>query len=137
MKDVLDVFEVCDVILICTMHERSYQRLIVWKEAHALCLLAYEFVKKFPSEERFGLMSQMRRSSYSVPMNIAEGSTKKSHKERERFYETAACSLEELHYQCILAKDLKYLAGGQFDQVHDHIQRVSFLLMKLRRALHI
>lgn len=68
-------------------------------------------------------------------MNIAEGSGKKSHKERERFYETASCSLEELFCQCLFARDLKYISKEEFEIANDHIQRVSFLLMKLRSTL--
>lgn len=117
------------------MRKRPFENLIVWQESYALSLWVYEITKKFPSEEKFRLVDQMCRSSYSVPMNIAEGSGKKSHKERERFYETASCSLEELYCQCLFARDLKYISEKEFEKADDHMQRVSFLLMKLRAAL--
>lgn len=114
---------------------RPYQQLIVWKEAHALCLSIYTLTKKFPNEERFGLVSQMRRSSSSVPTNIAEGSGKKSVKEREHFFEHASCSLEELHYQCYLSLGLEYVTQDEFKKTDELIGRVGYLLMRLRAAL--
>ena len=117
------------------MIERPYQRLIVWKEAHALCLRTYRVTKEFPPEERYGLKSQMRSSSSSVPTNIAEGSRKSHPKERGQFYERAHCSLEELHYQYLLSCELGYIAQEEFKEVDGHIQRVSYLLMKLRNAI--
>jgi len=69
-------------------------------------------------------------------MNITEGSGKSSTKERGHFYEIAACSLEELHYQCLLSKDLQYIDEKTFLEAEDHIRRTSFLLTKLRQSLH-
>ena len=117
------------------MHIRPYEKLIVWQEAHALCLWIYKLTPKFPKDERFRLVTQMCKSSYSVPTNIAEGSGKKSIKEREHFYEIASCSLEELHYQSRLVRDLGYINDEEFRQADDHIQRVSYLLMRLRKSL--
>ena len=117
------------------MHVRPYEKLIVWQEAHKLCLRALDLTEKFPKDERFRLVHQMCKSAYSVPMNIAEGSGKKSLKERERFFEIAACSLEELHYQSMLVRDRKYISLQEFCDMDDHIQRVSYLLMKIRQSL--
>ncbi len=117
------------------MHIRPYEKLVVWQEAHKLCLWIYKNTRHFPSDERFRLVSQMCRSAYSTPMNITEGSSKSSKKERSYFYEIAACSLEELHYQCVLARDLCYMDTSDFSKTDDHIQRVSFLLMKLRQSV--
>jgi len=114
---------------------RPYQKLIAWQEAHELCLWIYQCTEKFPASEKIGLISQMRRAAVSVCSNIAEGSRKKSHKEKFRFYETAICSLEELHYQCLLSKDLRYMDNVQFTEADGRISRVSFLTTKLRAAL--
>ena len=117
------------------MHTRPYEKLIVWQEAYKLCLLIYKITFKFPSEEKFGLVSQMRRSSYSVCINLAEGNTKKSMKEKCHFIEIAHSSLEELHCEARLSKDLQYLPDTIFEEVDDYIQRISFLLLKLRQSL--
>jgi four helix bundle protein len=117
------------------MHERPYEKLIVWQEAYKLCLSIYKVTCTFPSEEKFALVSQMRRSAYSVPINIAEGNTKSSLKEKGRFFEIAHASLEELHCELRLSLDLEYIQKDQFDLLDGHIQRTSFLLMKLRSSL--
>jgi four helix bundle protein len=118
------------------MHQRPYEKLIVWKEAHLLCLRIYRETKVFPIEERFSLVSQMRRAAYSVPMNIAEGNTKHSRKDQCRFIDIAMGSLEELHYQSLLAREIRCLSDTAFIAIDDAVQRVSYLLTKLRQSLH-
>jgi four helix bundle protein len=116
------------------MHQRPHEQLVAWQEAYKLCRSIYALTKKFPSDERYGLTQQMRRSSYSVPTNIAEGNRKSSHKEKRHFFEIALCSLEELHCEARLSHDLGYIKKEEFIQIDDHINRVSFLLSKLRAA---
>ncbi len=116
------------------MHLRPHEQLIVWKESHELCVWTYGITRDFPSSEKFGLTNQMRRSAYSVPTNIAEGNAKRTHKDKARYFEIALGSLEELHYQFVLSKDLQYINQAIFLKADDHIQRVSFLLTKLRGA---
>lgn len=117
------------------MHIRPYQKLIVWQEAHKLCVTVYTQTRRYPDEERFGLVSQMRRSSSSVPTNIAEGNAKKSSRDKCRFFEISKASLEELYYQCLLSKELQYINEQSYVVLDDHIQRVSYLLVKLRSSL--
>lgn len=119
------------------MHIRPHERLIAWQESHKLCLSVYKITANFPTTERYQLVSQMRRASYSVPMNIAEGNVKKSKKEKSHFFEIAHASLEELHYQFVLSRDLKIITPELFSQSDDHIQRTSYILSKLRASLHI
>lgn len=71
------------------MQERPYQKLTVWKEAHQLCKLVYDCTRLFPPEEKFGLVSQMRRAAYGIPMNITEGNGRRSRKEKVRFIDIA------------------------------------------------
>lgn len=115
--------------------DRPYEKLIVWQEAYKLCLNVYQYTAAFPDHERFGLMSQMRRSSYSVPTNITEGNARRSAKEKIRFFRIAQSSLEELHCECRLSQDLKYLTDDRFKEMDDYIQRVSYLLTKLIAAV--
>ncbi|MDP7477234.1 MAG: four helix bundle protein [Candidatus Peribacteraceae bacterium] len=117
------------------MSDRLYQNLIVWKEAHKLCLCIYSVTKTYPSDERFGLVSQMRRSSSSIPTNIAEGNAKKSKKDRSRFFGISLGSLEELHYQCLLSRDLQFITQDTFNEITDNIQRTGYLLHKIRSSL--
>ncbi len=117
------------------MHIRPHEKLIVWQEGHKLCMRVYQVTKKYPSDERFRLVSQLCRSAYSVPMNIAEGNVKRSKKEKARFFEIASGSLEELHYQSVLSRDLYYINANEFAEIDDRIQRVSYLLCQLNKAL--
>lgn len=117
------------------MKERQYQKLIVWQESHALCMKVYEYTKNLPSDERYGLTSQMRRSAYSIPMNIAEGNSINTKKGKSRYLNIAVSSLEELHYQRLLSFDLGYISKEVQGDLLDHIQRVGFLLHKLRLSL--
>jgi four helix bundle protein len=111
---------------------RPYEQLIVWQKSHKLCLRIYDLTKKFPKEEQYGLVSQMRRSSYSVPTNIAEGNARRFTKDKARFFEIGLASLEELHYQCRLSLDLHYITQSEFEEVVEMIRSVSYLLTKLR-----
>ena len=116
------------------MHQRPHERLIVWREAHRLCIRINIMIRKFPPYERDGLIDQMRRSSYSVPLNIAEGNNKKTPKGKRQFFGIAHASLEELHSQTRLAYDLHSMSEDEFLQTDDHINRVSYLLTRLEAA---
>ncbi|MBI2524040.1 four helix bundle protein [Candidatus Peregrinibacteria bacterium] len=115
-------------------HLRPYQKLVVWREAHVVCLHIYKLTKNFPPDEKFGLVSQMRRAAASTPTNIAEGSTKHSPRERAHFYEIAATSLEELHYELLLSKDLAYISEQEFDTLDVSIRKISYLLFKIKSS---
>lgn len=86
----------------------SFKDLTVWQKTHKLTLKIYKVTKNIPSEEKFGLTSQLRRATASVPANIVEGFSRFSTIEKQRFYNIASASLEEARYFCILAHDLGY-----------------------------
>ena len=117
------------------MRKRPYQDLIVWQEAHKLCVQVYMLTKNFPQDEKFGLISQMRRSSYGIPMNIAEGNARRSKREHVHFIDIAIGSLEELHYQCVLAQALGYIDTKQLEKIDISVQKTGFLLSKIRSSL--
>ena len=87
---------------------RNFQDLEVWRKAHALVLEIYAITKRFPQDERYGLISQMRRAAVSVPANITEGFRKKGTRDKLNFYNVAQASLDELYYYVILSRDLGY-----------------------------
>ena len=117
------------------MSSRPYQKLIVWQEADALCLFTYKTTKSFPTEEKFALVQQMRRSAYGIPMCIVEGNMRKTSKDKKNFFTISLASLEELHYQYSLALRLQYLDKSIFDKADDKIMRISYLLRKLHDSI--
>lgn len=92
-------------------------KLRVYKKAHELVLKTYEVTKLFPKDEHFGLTSQLRRAAISIPSNISEGKARGSDKDYKRFLFMARGSLEEVKYQYLLAKDLKYIDESQYNTV--------------------
>lgn len=95
------------------MKVKKFEDLEVWRKAHKVVLNIYTVTTSFPAEERFGLVSQMRRAAVSVTANISEGYKKRSPKDKANFYNIAQGSLEELRYYLILSKDLGYLADNE------------------------
>ena len=117
------------------MHLLPYERLIVWQESHKLFLWINALANDCPAIEKFALADQMRRSAYSVPMNIAEGNTRRTYKEKRRFLDIAQSSLEELHSQMRMAQDLNYISREIFMKGDEWINRVSYLLTRLHQSL--
>ncbi len=97
-----------------------------WRESHGLVLAIYQATRVLPDTERFGLISQMRRSAVSIPANIAEGFKRRGLADKIRFYNTAEGSLEELKYYLTLSRDLGYLAPNS--QLRAHADTVGRLL---------
>ena len=116
------------------MHQRPHERLIVWKEGYDLCKKIYEHTYNFPKREMFGLTQQMRRCSYSIPMNIAEGNAKRTPRDKAKFADITLGSIEELHCQLRLSYDLQYLPKEVFIRLDDHLNRVSYLVTKIRKT---
>ncbi len=83
----------------------SFEQLEVWQIAHKLVLAVYHLGSKLPSDEKFGLISQMRRAAVSVPANIAEGFKRRGRADKVHFYNIAQGSLEEVRYYAILCRD--------------------------------
>lgn len=109
------------------MPGNTYLDLDVWKEGIELSIEIYELTKKFPSDERFGLVSQMRRSAVSIPCNIAEGRRRRGEKEFRNFLHIAYGSGAELETQIIIARRLGYIRAD-VRQIDDRLIRVMKML---------
>jgi four helix bundle protein len=92
---------------------KTFEDLEVWQKSRELTLSIYQLTKKFPAEELYGLVSQMRRASISVSSNIAEGFARRQAKDKERFYVIASASLSELLSQLIVSEDLGYITPNE------------------------
>ena len=110
-------------------------KLEVRKLAHQLALEVYKVSKSFPSSEMYGLTSQIRRSSSSVPTNIIEGQGRQYKKEFIQFLYIAKGSLEETNYQLFLAKDLKYITNDAYIVLFEMCIRIKMMLFKLIKSL--
>lgn len=116
---------------------KSFRDLQVWQKAHELVLHVYRITKKFPSVERYGLISQMRRAVLSVAINIVEGFQRISVKESLRFYNIANASLEELRYEVQVSHDLNYITADELQAVNGKAEEVSKMLNAwIRSQLH-
>jgi four helix bundle protein len=87
---------------------KNYRDLAIWQKYHNLVIEVYKITKLFPKEELFGLTSQLRRASVSVPANITEGFARPELKDKLRFYSIASGSLNETGYFLFLSKELEY-----------------------------
>ncbi len=117
------------------MKIKSFEDLEVWRKAHELTLLIYRLTRAFPPEERFGLISQLRRASSSVAANIAEGYGRRTTKELLRSLRIANGEAEETRYFSLLSKDLSYMNQQEFDTVNQLCRSVNQLLSALGRSL--
>lgn len=109
----------------------SFEDLTVWQKAHQLILRIYKLTADFPSEERFGLVSQMRRASISITANIAEGFKRRGAKDKINFYNIAQGSLTELQNYLILTKDLGYFSDKHYDEFCLSAVEISKMLNSL------
>jgi len=103
---------------------KKYNDLKVWEKSHNLVLEIHRITKDFPKEEVYGLTSQIRRASVSIPANIAEGFARSGIRDKIRFYNIAAGSLNELSYFLLLAKDLNYADTSKLQEITEEIAKM-------------
>ena len=115
---------------------RDYKKYLVWQKSHHLTLKVYEVTRLFPKEELFGLISQMKRSSSSIPTNIAEGCGRSSEKDFCRFLYIAFGSANELEYQLLLSIDLKFIDYEKGQKLLLQIEEIKKMLNGLITKLN-
>ncbi len=116
---------------------KSFKDLIVWQRAYELTLTIYRLTKKFPHEEQYGLVSQMRRAAVSVVSNIAEGHSRKGKAEYIQFLSVAYGSLSELETQVLLSRDLKFLMESDAQYLIKLKDEIGGMLYSLMQKLKI
>jgi four helix bundle protein len=114
---------------------QRFTELKVWQKSHALVLEVYRCTKGFPREERFELVSQLRRAAVSVPSNIAEGSKRAHATDYAHFLNVAQASLAESEYLIILSRDLGYMASELATSLFAAVAEIARMLTGLRSAV--
>jgi four helix bundle protein len=117
-----------------------YHNILVWKKSHEFTLQIYLITKKYPKDELFGIVSQMRRASSSVPANIVEGNARRSSKEFAQFLVQARGSLSETQYFLELSKDLQYISVIEYESLTnlsiEVAKMLNSLLTKVKSAIN-
>ncbi len=114
---------------------QDLSKLEIWNKAMKLTKEVYELTKAFPAEEKFALISQVRRCSISVPSNIAEGAGRNSRKEFVQFLAIANGSAYELQTQLTLAFQLGDISNEEFDRIIDKVDHIQKMNFNLQRSL--
>ena len=119
------------------MEKRSngYEDLEVWKLAKTLAVEVYKITKAFPKEDLYGITSQIRRCSLSIPSNLAEGSARGSKKEFARFVMIALGSTAELNTQLLVAKEIGILSETDYNAICTKLGRIGKMLKGLERSM--
>ncbi|UCS94586.1 four helix bundle protein [Echinicola marina] len=109
----------------------NYKEFKVWQRSIKLTVEIYRVSRFFPSEEKFGLTSQIRRCAISVPSNISEGAGRKSDREFAQFLAVSHGSICELETQLIVAKELEFIEKNDFDTLSEEINELQKMLYTL------
>ena len=109
---------------------RNYKELEIWKLSYDLTLKFYKITNKFPENEKDNLISQMRRASSSIPLNIAEGCSRRTKLSFLQFLTYAYGSLKELDVLVLLSKDLGYISKEEYNELNEDIDKASRKMFK-------
>ncbi len=112
-----------------------FKDLEIWKQSRLFCKDIYEITSSFPEIEKFGLISQLRRASVSIPSNIAEGASRRSNKDFARFLEIAIGSCYELETQLLIANDLGFLKAENLKSLLPKLEAIIKMTSKFKSTL--
>jgi len=116
---------------------KSFRELLVWQKGIELTKAVYCLTQKFPAEEKFGVVSQLRRAAVSVPSNIAEGQARRSSGEFSQFISVSLGSLAELETQLIIVSELGIASCNQTEPLIVRIHELQKMLHSLRSKIFI
>jgi len=115
---------------------KDFHELKVWQKAHELTLSVYRVTKDFPREELYGLTSQIRRASASIAANLAEGCGRNGDAEFARYCSIAMGSASDVEYHLLLARDLKLLKPGEYEELAPRATELKRMLTALLQKLN-
>ena len=116
------------------MHK--FKELEIWKRSRLFCLEIYKITSQFPESEKFGLTNQLRRASVSIPSNIAEGSSRSSNKDFERFLQITLGSAYEIETQLLIAYDLKFIDNEELEILSQNLESIIKMTSKFKSTLN-
>ena len=114
---------------------KPHHNLEVWKRSLNFVTKTYKVTTKFPDDEKFGLVSQMRRAAVSIPSNIAEGAARNSKKEFINFLHIAQGSTAELETQILISRNLDFVSQNQADPLLKELEEISKMIIGLQKSL--
>ena len=117
------------------MSVRFYRDLIAWQKSIDLVEAVYRISQRFPNDERFGLTAQLRRAAVSIPSNVAEGQSRGTPRDFNKFLDIANGSLAEMETQLIIAGRLNYLQSEELDDVLSKAAEIGRLINGLQKSL--
>ena len=112
----------------------SFEKLTVWLDSKELIKVIYKVTRKFPEGEKFGLTSQLRRASVSVASNLAEGTSRKTNKDKAHFTTMSFSSLMEVLNQVIISKELNFINDIDYKIIRESIEKIANKLNALRKS---
>lgn len=115
---------------------RNFKSLKIWHRSRTFVKTIYQITKEFPKEELFGLTSQIKRATVSVPSNIAEGCGKGTEKDLNRFLDNAVGSSCEIETQLYLAYDLEFIDKMVMESSTDEIQQIRRMIIAYQKTLN-
>lgn len=114
---------------------RDFRKYDIWKLSHQLTLDIYKISNSFPNSEIYGIVSQLRRASVSIPTNISEGCGRDSDSEFSRFLKIALGSANETEYLLILSRDLNYIDDNSFETLNTLVNLIKQKTYSLKQKL--
>ena len=114
-----------------------YKDLKFWQLSRTFCKDIYIATKSFSDDEKFGLISQLRRASVSIPSNISEGASRSSNKDFKRFLRISLGSCYEIETQHLISFDLDYIENTELERLNHTLQQIIKMMSKFSSSLPI
>ncbi|MFH0763031.1 MAG: four helix bundle protein [Candidatus Omnitrophota bacterium] len=114
---------------------KTFEDLEAWQAAHKFVLAIYKITKKFPKDELYGIISQLRRAALSITSNIAEGFSRYHYKDKIRFYYNARGSVSEVRNCLILSKDMGYITKEEHGNLLPETERILKIINGMIRSI--
>lgn len=114
---------------------RPHEKLEVWCKAIDMVTTVYSVTRSFPSEEKYGLTSQIRRAAVSIPANIAEGAARQTDKEFHQFLSIAQGSSSELETELRIAMNLGYLSTDEHERIYAEVNTIARMIVGLSKSV--